>query len=421
MNIAIVTYALQVGGIETFIKLLADYFREQGHKVTIIETLTKGKWSRLFEDEGYRVIQILSSALHSRVHHAQQITKVLKRYELIILNDAPFAQSIIGLLPEHTIVIPVLHSNLRSMIQNAVANYENYDKLVAVSPMLKDCAIQFGIDERKVVCIPNGIRVNDKWTKSENDFLREKKLKIIYIGAVNHFQKGVFYLPDIVKSLLPRYPHITLEIIGDGPDIDELKKRFSNISKFPLTFHGALSHEEAMAFLKQSDVLIMPSHFEGFGIVMIEAMSFGVVPIVSRLHGCTDYVLTEGVDGFLVDVGDVQGFAAALLNVATNRSLLQMLSFSCWKTAHDRFSHRVTGASYLQLAELCREERINLRVPHRTGVIDKSLLGDLPLLPLLLVRPVRKVLRHMGLFPLPHKASPVYFPHKDDAQVVSDK
>ena len=71
MKIALVTYALQVGGIETFLKLMVDYFREKGHNVDIIETQAVGHWSNSFSEQRYNVLRVLSNPLQSRVHQAQ--------------------------------------------------------------------------------------------------------------------------------------------------------------------------------------------------------------------------------------------------------------------------------------------------------------------------------------------------------------
>src|ERR1700681_2683671 len=101
MKVAIVTYALQVGGIETFIRLLADYFKEQGHDVTIIETYAEGRWSKSFSESGYRVKQLLAESYHSPFCHAKNVARELSSFDVVILNDAPFAQTGLGLLP-HT-------------------------------------------------------------------------------------------------------------------------------------------------------------------------------------------------------------------------------------------------------------------------------------------------------------------------------
>jgi glycosyltransferase involved in cell wall biosynthesis len=399
MRIALVTYALQIGGVETFLKLLAKYFIEKGHEVDFIETLEKGKWSRVFSDEGYKVIQVLSSPLHSRIHHAKQIAKILNDYDLIVLNDAPIAQSILGLLPEKIVAIPVLHMYLTSMISNATANKKNWDILSTVSPAIRESAIHYGLEETKVVCIPNGIEVSDQWPKENISFRAEKRLKVIYIGSLNHTQKGILYLPGIFRKVAEAGSSVELIIIGDGSEKENLVKSFKkNCQNLDISMHGVLSNSKTLELLSKSYVLIMPSHFEGLPLVLLEAMASGIVPVVSRLAGCTDFVIENNVNGILVESGDEFGFANAIIRLNENRALLETMSKSAWETVVQKFSYETTGIAYLNLEEFCRQLRLDGHTKKRSGLIDKSLLGDFPKLPIYLVRPIRKFMKILGLY-----------------------
>lgn|GEM_PF-1796275 len=397
MKIAIVTYSLNVGGIETFIQLLYDYCKEEGHEVSIYETITSGLWSPLFRSVGYDVKQILPSFYKSKIHHAKIIAKALSEHELIILNDVAFAQAMLGLMPKTTVVIPVLHSNVTSMIRNATSNLTNVDMISAVSPAMQRYAIMFGAPKEKVACIPNGITVPDTWPKADSTFPTDKPFRLAYIGAINHTQKGVLHLPTIFSDVVKEYPAVNFDIIGDGPDLPLLREKFSQREKIKPIFHGAISNKDAMSILAQADAMIMPSHFEGLGIVILEAMARGVVPIVSFLDGITNFLITDGGDGKLVNVGDEKGFADAIIALASDRVKMREMSFAAWKTAVSRFSYKAMGAAYLSLAEELRNKRIEQNL-QRSGRLVISLLGDFPYLPVLLVRPVRKIFRMLGFY-----------------------
>jgi glycosyltransferase involved in cell wall biosynthesis len=399
MQIALVTYALKVGGVETFLKLLGKYLINQGHEVDVIETQSQGEWTDDFRNEGFKVIQILSSPIHSRIHHAKRIAKKLKNYDLIFLNDAPFAQSIIGLLPDKIIVIPVLHMYLTSMVRNATANKENWDILSTVSPAVRECAIHFGLEDTKVVCIPNGIEVADRWPKRKASFKVEDRLKVIYIGALNHTQKGVLYLPGIFNKIAEEGINVRLDVIGDGPEKEKLARDFKeNCQNIDIVMHGGLSNSKTLDLLSNSHVLIMPSHFEGLPLVLLEAMSLGIVPVVSRLAGCTDFVIENETNGFLVEPGDEYGFASAIIRLNEDRIFLESMSKSGWETVAQRFSYETTGIAYLKLQEFCQQLRLGGYKRKRSGLIDKSLLGDFPRIPIFLVRPIRKIMKILGLY-----------------------
>jgi glycosyltransferase involved in cell wall biosynthesis len=397
MQIALVTYALQIGGVETFLRLMSDYFTEKGHRVTIYETFCEGRSSKIFLDEGYFVKQIFPRFYHSRIRHARLIARELSSYDVVILNDVPFAQAAIGLLPERTVVIPVLHNHMESMYRNACANVTNWDVLVTVSPMLRERSFEFGADVPNTICIPHGVRVPTAWPKEETIYSNNDTIRLVYIGSINHTQKGVFYLTGITERLVKKSISFTLDIIGDGPDLPELRKRMAVNDHTAIRFHGALIHETALKILRHADVLILPSHYEGFGIVILEAMSCGVIPIVSHLHNVTDSIVEHGLNGFLITIGNEEGFASTIVELARNRLRLKSVSKSAWQTALNRFSYQSTGASYLEQINILCDRFANQKKNRRTGVLDMLLLGDLPNLPLFLVRPVRKVLRLLGL------------------------
>lgn len=407
MRIAIVTYSLNVGGIETFIQLLADYSRDEGHDVVIIETQKEGSWSKTFRNFGYRVEQIFPSPYRSLARHARKIARKLSEFDVIILNDSPLVQSGLGLLPNTTVAMPVLHSNLTTMLRNATANSDNWDMLVAVSPALQRFAVDFGAAKDKVRCIPNGISVPEKWSKRDCSFNSSQAFRLIYVGAINHIQKGVFYLPDIYSQLIVSNPNIHLDIVGDGPDLNLLKKNFAALDAATVIFHGKLSNQEVLSLLEQADALIMPSHFEGLPIVLLEAIANGVVPIVSHLEGITDFVITDGVDGQIVPIGDVSAFADALLALVNDRNRLRMMSHAAWSTACSRFSYMVMGRTYLELARQLQEQRL-VSGAKRSGSLDLQLLTPFPFLPFFMVRPVRKVLRTLGLYKDPNPVPLLY-------------
>ena len=397
MKIAVVTYALEVGGVEVFIKNIYNYLNKKGHEVIILETLRVGKWSKLFCNNGYIVERILPKYCDSRIKHVKAIAKFLNKFDLIILNDAPYGQAALGLLNNRIVAISVLHNDLNSIINNAIANCENWDAIIAVSPKLLTIIETKYFVKNKTFCIPNGVEIHDlkKQFKLEESSL--KPLRLIYIGNMNHEQKGIFYLPDIFIKVKSIFPNVQIDLLGDGVDLKELKRRFNKIMGSEVCFHGYVENSTALEILKESDALLMPSHFEGLPIVLLEAMSQGVVPVVSLLDGITDFVITDKLNGRLISVGDVQGFVDAILQLATNRDKLKCMSIEARKTAENRFSYQVMGKKYLDISlELIQKRRINKS--SRNGKIDLKLVGDFPHLPIYLVRPLRKILKFLGLY-----------------------
>ncbi len=411
MKIVLVTYALHVGGVETFLRLLTRCFLASGHEICFLETFEKGRWSQSFEDEGYPVVRVLPQPFHSRIHHVNCIADFLSNYDVVILNDAPYAQAALGLLSENIVALPVLHMYLTSMIRNAMGAAGSWDALVAVCPAAEKSAIHFGADPCLVTCIPNGIVVADEYPRKYDENSENAPLRICFVGSVNHSQKGVLYLIGIVKQLLTDNIGITLDIVGDGTELSQIRKEFAPLGH-QVILHGAVPNDKAQEILSRMDVLVMPSLFEGLPLVLLEAMSHGVVPVVSRLDGCTDFVVTDSHDGFLVQVGDEEGFACALKQLACDRNQLRKMSVAAWRTACKRFSYKTTADAYLSLIEECLDRKEKGNGPKRSGEIDTLLLGGFPALPLILVRPLRKLLRLIGLYPEPKSEPLLHIPDR---------
>ncbi len=94
----------------------------------------------------------------------------------------------------------------------------------------------------------------------------------------------------------------SLDFVGTGPDEDELMEAAKMYSRVRLL--NAVQHAEMPRIYPNYDVLVLASESEGLSIAMLEAMSFGVVPVVTRVSGAED-VIIDGENGFLCDVGDL--------------------------------------------------------------------------------------------------------------------
>jgi glycosyltransferase involved in cell wall biosynthesis len=89
--------------------------------------------------------------------------------------------------------------------------------------------------------------------------------------------------------------------------------------------HGALDKESLVEKLRQSHVLVVPSSYEGFGIVYLEGMSFGL-PAIGTTDGAAGEIISDGVDGFLIQPGDAGLLASRLKSLNEKRDVLIQMS-----------------------------------------------------------------------------------------------
>jgi glycosyltransferase involved in cell wall biosynthesis len=93
---------------------------------------------------------------------------------------------------------------------------------------------------------------------------------------------------------------------------------------------GPLGEMELMRRLQSSQILAVPSSYEGFGIVFLEGMGFGL-PAIGTRAGAAAEIITDGQDGFLIEPGDVHALAAHLQSVALDRDRLLAISLAAQK------------------------------------------------------------------------------------------
>ena len=158
-----------------------------------------------------------------------------------------------------------------------------------------------------IVAIPNIVNLNKK-VKAP---LESKQ--IISVGRLV-FQKGFDRLIDAWALVYAQYPDWTLNIYGNGNLKSQLEQQIVRLGlQKVILIHDPVSNIEDKYV--NSSGLVLSSRYEGFGLVLIEAMSCGV-PIVSYSCPCGPKdIIDDGIDGFLVDEGDVSGLANAIVRL----------------------------------------------------------------------------------------------------------
>jgi N-acetyl-alpha-D-glucosaminyl L-malate synthase BshA len=127
-----------------------------------------------------------------------------------------------------------------------------------------------------------------------------------------------------------------LVMIGDGPDRAACEARARALGlRDRVRFLGAQSSVEDL--LPCADVLLLPSEYESFGLSALEAMACGVVPVVTRAGGLPE-VVRDGVDGVLVDEGDLPSLGGHVLALLRDVPRLERLGAAAGASARERFS-----------------------------------------------------------------------------------
>ncbi len=147
---------------------------------------------------------------------------------------------------------------------------------------------------------------------------RPSATKILFVGRLVE-KKGVEYLIRAMPYLLARFPGLSLTIVGGGmleQNLKNLAGRLSLIGK-NVQFTGPQPHEKIVEMMRECDVFVVPSivdskgETEGMPTVLLEAMAAGKKVVASNVNGIPD-VVTDGVNGWLVEPADSEQLASAI-------------------------------------------------------------------------------------------------------------
>lgn len=144
----------------------------------------------------------------------------------------------------------------------------------------------------KFLSIPNPISI----PLPDEDISREKE--IIYVGRIEYNQKRTDRVVDIWKELEPHYPDWKLTIVGDGDDREDLQNRIHEYGLKRVEITGFVN---PIKYYQRASILLLTSEYEGFGLVVAEAMSYGVVPVVYNSFESAKDLITDGYNGALIE------------------------------------------------------------------------------------------------------------------------
>ena len=216
------------------------------------------------------------------------------------LNE--FKQSILyGASPNHVI------TDFSAMLMERFSG-KKADKIIVVSNENKrDVMEQYKVPESKIATIPNGVEVN-RFGPSN---CRSKT--VIFVGRL-HERKGVDKLLRSFSKVIIEEPEAKLKIVGSGEDEARLKKLATKLEldKKNVNFMGFVPEADLPGIYASASIFVLPSYYEGFGIVLIEAMSAGL-PLVSVRTGGATEVIDDGKNGYLVDYENMHKAVIELL------------------------------------------------------------------------------------------------------------
>jgi N-acetyl-alpha-D-glucosaminyl L-malate synthase BshA len=282
---------------------------------------------------------------------ATKMAEVMTRFDLDILHvHYAIPHSISAYLAKMMLrdrVVPfvtTLHGtditlvgNDRSYLPITRFGIEQSDSVTAVSEYLKQRTIQEFQIQRPVQVVPNFVDCNVYGPPADRSLRRKfaKDDEGILIHISNF--RPVKRVEDVVGifALVRKKRNARLLMVGDGPERPKAEwlANTQGIARDVLFVGKQNDMSELLAI---SDILLLPSELESFGLVALEAMACEVPVIATRVGGIPE-VVRDGVDGFLHEVGDVQAMADRCLSILDNPKVREGLGRAAREHAHRNF------------------------------------------------------------------------------------
>lgn len=162
------------------------------------------------------------------------------------------------------------------------------------------------------------------------DFHRRKRpLKLLFVGGLSQ-RKGLSYLFEAASAFGDR---VALTVVGKkgSEECPALDRALKNCHQWIPT----LPHHEVLALMRSSDMLIFPSLFEGFGLVITEAMSQGT-PVIATERTAAPEIITDGENGHLIPAGSVEAIVQKIDHMLTHPEQLEKMGRAALHTAAKR-------------------------------------------------------------------------------------
>ena len=227
------------------------------------------------------------------------------------------------------------------------------DALMAVSSLLLSRVAPYRGEGRISRVVQNGV---DLSLVPENEARRPRA--VISVGTLKA-RKCMDKTLEAFARLADEYGDATLTIVGIGEMEQALRAQIAELHlEGRVTLTGGLPHEEVLRRMAQSDLFVLPSWGEGYGIVYIEAMAAGCIAVGAENEGIAD-TITDGENGFLVPAGDTDAVERVMRAVFAHPEAYEALRARGMRDARElTWAHNaeITAGVYREAMEHWRKE-----------------------------------------------------------------
>ncbi|VDH01660.1 GDP-mannose-dependent alpha-(1-6)-phosphatidylinositol monomannoside mannosyltransferase [Lysinibacillus sphaericus] len=366
LKIGVICYP-SLGGSGVVATELAIKMAEKGHEIHFITSSLPFRYNEPHENIHFHEVRIDGYAVFKYPPYdialANRIGQVVEEHQLDLLHvhyAVPHAVSAVlakDMIQSDIGIITTLHGTDVTILGHdpALRNTVKYgidksDITTAVSDSLRIETIELIEPTKDIKTIYNFID-EDTYHPVECGSLREdldiKKDEKVVIHISNF--RSVKRIPDLIRAfakIVEKVPSKLL-LVGEGPEVPRIRRLVDMLGVTEnVIFTG--KRDDLPELLSFSDVMVLPSEKEAFGLVLLEGFACGV-PAVGTKAGGIPEVIEEGINGHIVPIGDPDAIAEKTLRILSDSAVHQQMKENAMKTVKGKFASDTIVAQYEKL------------------------------------------------------------------------
>lgn len=358
-----------VGGAENQMYLLARFLDKEKYDVVLVcSDFKKLKdWSARFEQEGVRIVRLTVAHKHDPRHYFQ-FKQILKeeipdivhlhvwnpascRYAFVAANKYKFP---IVVTEHDPFELPKLKKYIKNKLMKRVQKIvavsdSNYSLIKSLFPELKNRTITIhnGIDTTWFESQLLNFSKNKRTEFRGKEFEADAATKVILSVAELHERKGLKHLIKALPKVMAKSPNTRLIIAGDGPHKKDLIK-LVNENKLSGYIRLLGHRKDIPRIMASSDLFVLPSEKEAFGLVLLEAMTAKLPIIASDVGGIPEIIENE-VNGVLINPSDHHKLAEKILDLFNDNFKIREYTEAGYDKLKSQFDAKTMAKKYDEL------------------------------------------------------------------------
>lgn len=220
-----------------------------------------------------------------------------------------------------------------------------------------EASYDFKFAPAKLFILPLGLSCKSDQIR----FYDKGGVEILFVGRLE-LRKGIDVFLKAIPQVVEALPDARIRIIGDnslvGPDgstfMDKFKAEHANQNWLgKVFFEGRVDQDALLSAYSSCDIFVAPSRFESFGLIFLEAMREGK-PVIGCKAGGMPEIVSNGVNGLLVEPGDSQQLSDAILNLAMNQEMRRQMGEAGKRIYEERFTAKRMAEESIALYDLAK-------------------------------------------------------------------